>query len=227
MTGRVVVSAPRSGINWLRFWIEDSYGLSTGGEGVARGATGQVPCIARSHDPLGLRPVRFWRRETRSRAWTRLDPAAAAGGRVLLILRNPLEVFVRAAGGSRSKFLCYASCIRFLTEARGAQRLVVHYEDLIAKPETMAQALAFLALEPAPGFTAPDVAQIAAGWADAGRRSRENYSSRHSSGTKTAWNPLDFTFHSRALSAAKAQRVWADLDAALDAEGRALLDRYR
>ena len=51
---------------------------------------------------------------------------------------------------------------------------------------TMAQALAFLALEPAPGFTAPDVAQIAAGWADAGRRSRENYSSRHSSGTKTA-----------------------------------------
>lgn len=222
---RFVVSAPRSGLNWLRYWIEEGHGCAVGETAAFAAAQGQAPCLLRSHDPLGLRPARFWRR--RSGAWTRIDPAETEGGRLLLLLRHPLEVFVRGAGQNMRRFRCYDSCLRFYTAAQGAERLCLRYEDLISRPETMAAALEFLQLVPRAGIVAPTLPDIAAGWEAAGQRSRANYAERHSSGSRTARNPFDFSFHRRQLGARRAAQVWAHLDAVLDDEALALLAPWR
>lgn len=224
---RFVVSAPRSGLNWLRFWIEDGYGLSTGEKVACAAARGQPMCVVRSHDPLGLRPARFWRRGQRSGAWARIDPAETEGGRVLLLVRHPLEVFVRGAGQSLRRFRSYESCLQFYTAAQGATRMYLRYEDLISCPETMATALEFLQLEPRAGLVAPSAQDIADRWQEAGRLSRETYAQRHSSGSRTAGNPFDFSFHRRRLDPSRAARVWAHLDAVLDDEALALLAPWR
>lgn len=224
---RFVISAPRSGLNWLRYWIEDRYGLATGEQAACAAVSGQPMCLVRSHDPLGLRPARFWRRGQRSGAWARIDPAETEGARVLLLLRHPLEVFVRGAGQSLRRFRSYDSCLQFYSGAQGATRMCLRYEDLISRPETMAAALEFLQLVPRAGLMAPSAQDIADQWQEAGRLSRENYAQRHSSGSRTARNPFDFSFHRRQLSPQRAAMVWAHLDAVLDDEARGLLAPWR
>ena len=202
---RIVVSAPRSGRNWLKFWVE------------ATGGTGFVA----SHDPLKIRPRRWWREWRASPAWQAIDPAATGGDRVVLILRDPAEVLVRACGGNLRKFLSYDSCLRFYSQACGP-RLAVHYEDLVADPAAMHRVLTFLEVP-----RLPALAQIADDWAEAGRISRERYGARHSSGALTRLNPLDFTFHQRALTDSGRAALWRHLDDTLAPDETALIARYR
>lgn len=202
---RIVVSAPRSGRNWLRFWIE------------ATGATGFLA----SHDPMKIRPRRWWRERRDSPAWQAIDPETTAGDRVVLILRDPAEIFVRACGRDLRKFLTYASCFRFHSAAVGP-KIAVHYEDLVADPAAMHAVLTFLEV---PRLPSSD--DMARDWADAGRRSRALYGERHSSGALTRLNPLDFTFHQRSLTDAARATLWAHLDAVLTPDEAALLARYR
>lgn len=224
---RFVVSAPRSGLNWFRFWIEDGYGLRTAEHGAVVGKPVHgAPCFRRSHDPLRMKPTRFWRAGRNRPAWEVIDPAETAGGKVVLILRHPLEICVRAARGSLRRFRVYESCIRFWSEAAG-EKYVAYYEDLTARPEAMAELLAFFDLTPAPGHEAPDLEAIRAGWVSAAARSRANYNARHSQGAKTAARPLDFLFHQRRLSARAAGKVWQHLESVLRPEELALLARYR
>lgn len=202
---RIVVSAPRSGRNWLRFWIE------------ATGASGFVA----THDPMKIRPRRWWRVWRDSPSWRGIDPAGTAGDRTVLILRDPAEVFVRACGRDLRKFLTYASCLRFHSAAVGP-KLAVHYEDLVSDPAAMHGVLAFLEV---PDLPAPEA--MARDWKDAGRRSRDLYGERHSSGALTRRNPTDFTFHQRALTDAGHAALWRHLDDTLTPDELGLLARYR
>lgn len=202
---RIVVSAPRSGRNWLRYWIEEAGGTD----------------LVASHDPMKIRPRRWWRERRDSPAWRAIDPADTAGDRVVLILRDPAEVLVRACRRDMRKFLTYASCLRFYSAAVGP-KCAVHYEDLVADPAAMHGVLAFLDVQ-----RLPSPADMARDWAEAGRRSRDLYGERHSSGALTRLNPTDFTHHQRVLTDADRAALWRHLDDALSPDELALLDRYR
>ena len=225
VTERYVVSAPRSGLNWLRYCVERFYGLPTPGKDalIAKPAQASLAFI-RSHDPLGRT-----KGKTGSVAWSPIDPAAVAGARVLLIVRDPLEIFVRMARGKLRLFRIYADNLRFFVLADTPSKLCVHYEDIVGDPRAMWQALAFLDLAPAPGVRPPDMATLAGEWDEASRASRALYdvNQKRGGGSVTGGTPADFGFHQRRLSRWQKLTVWNWIDRNLGPDEKALIERYR
>lgn len=152
-----------------------------------------------------------------------------AGNKVLLILRDPLELYVRMADCKRGKFLSFVSNIKFYDQAVGAERMVVHYEDLVADPATMCATMAFFELSPADGLPVPTEALVRDRWEALGTASRQNYDQKQggSGGAQTKDNPTDFAHHQRSLSEAEKREVWAFLSLRLTASEMALLKRYQ
>ncbi|EEW25659.1 hypothetical protein [Rhodobacter ferrooxidans] len=225
MMRKFVVSAPRSGLNWLRFCVEDLTGIKTPGiDLLIAGAPGGEVAFRRSHDALS------WSRSKKPIGpWETIDPADTAGDKVLLLLRDPLEIFVRMAHGSFRRFRCYPANIRFYASAVSTDKRLCYYEDQVADPAVMVANLEFLDITPAPGRPRPDLAMVSARWAEMGRASRGLYSRNQSGsgGAQTAANPKDFGFHQRKLTEAQKRRVWRFLDQRLTPAELALLDRYR
>lgn len=223
---RYVVSAQRSGLNWLRFCLESFYGRRTPGQtSLIPAAEQPEAAFVRSHDALNLTSRS---RKKSGGAWTRLDPAAMQGAKVLLLVRDPLETFVRMAERRYPRYLSYISNIRFWCEATGAERHLAHYEDLVADPAAMAAAMAFLDIPPAPGFAAPTVDEVRARWDALGRASRANYDAKQTGtgGAQTRDRPTDFAFHQRALDADERAAVWRFLQLRMRPEELRLLERY-
>jgi len=220
-----IVSAPRSGLNWTRYCIEHFYGLPTPGKAlIVANADPAQHAFQRSHDALLAGA-----RKTEGPAYRRLDPAAMAGERLALILRDPLETFVRASRKSYTHFAGYAGNIRFFDAATAADKLVVHYEDLVADPGAMWRLMAFFDLAPQGARELPTETDIAAEWEAVGKASRSAYQRRQfwSGGAKTRKNPTDFEFHQRSLPDAEKAEVWRWLEAELSAANLAHIARYR
>lgn len=225
MMRKFVVSAPRSGMNWLRFCVEDLTGIKTPGlDLLIAGEGGGEVAFRRSHDALS------WSRSRKPIGpWETIDPMDTAGDKVLLLLRDPLEIFVRMAHGSFRRFRCYPANIRFFAAAVSADKRLCYYEDQVADPAVMFGNLEFLDIAPAAGRSRPDLATVKARWAEMGRASRGLYSRNQSrsGGAQTAANPRDFSFHQRKLTEAQKRRVWRFLELRLTPSEMALLARYR
>ena len=159
--------------------------------------------------------------------YRRIDPEQTAGGLVLLILRDPLETFVRMAERKFSAFAAYPSNIRFFTEAVAARKAIYYYEDLIVDPSKMAEAMAFLDITPAPGRPIPTLASITNEWELLAERSRASYNDATGGGAMTKSRPHDFKFHQRSLWWWQKSRVWHYLERSLSSEEMRHLDRYR
>jgi len=220
-----VISAPRSGMNWLRFCTEEFYGRRTPGKtSLIDRADDPGEAFLRSHDALNW--TRWPRRRTEG-LWRYVDPEATAGDRVALILRDPLETFVRAAGKRFWDFRFYTGNIRFYSRAAG-EKAVFYYEDLVADPGAMADLLEFLQITPAPGRVAPTRQEIAARWAELGAKSRAMYDTKQAvgGGSQTRHRPTDFRFHQKTLAEWEKDRVWRFLRHRLSEQELHLLDRY-
>lgn len=220
-----VVSAPRSGLNWMRYCVEHFFGLPTPGKKLVVPNDDETRhAFVRTHDAL------FARHDvTEGRAYRKLDPDRMAGHRVLLILRDPLETFVRSSRKSFDHFALYSGNIRFFVASAAANRRVVYYEDIVADPAAMFEALSFLSLSPSGGQPAPTLAQVAEEWQAVSAASRRSYQRKQfwGGGAKTRKAPLDFEFHQRMLSEAEKSAVWASLSAGLSPDEQALIARYR
>ena len=151
------------------------------------------------------------------------------GHRVLLILRDPLETFVRMARRKYKLFVSFTGNIQFYHRAATPDKMVAYYDEIVASPEKMAEVLDFLQLEPAAGKNRPSSGDLSAAWEEAGEASRALYSRNqwHSRGAMTRKNPLDFKFHQRKLRDAKKAEVWRHLDEVLAPEELALVERFR
>jgi hypothetical protein len=175
----------------------------------------------RSHDPL-------WAGVKRNKnQYRRIDPAQTAEGVVLLILRDPLETFVRMAERKFSAFATYPSNIRFFTKAAAIRKAIYYYEDLVADPSTMAEAMAFLDVAPAPGRPSPTLASINEEWELLAERSRASYDDATGGGATTKGRPHDFKFHQQSMWWWQKSRVWRYLERNLSPDEMRHLDRYR
>jgi len=248
-----VISAPRSGLNWTRFCVEYFYGLRTPGKPLLLDDEAGAPVFLRTHDALLLTKRRSRKeilaklkatlrlssnaaeqgaRTTRpagSGAYKLLNPAEMEGHKVLLILRDPLETFVRMARKSYPRFVSYTGNIQFFQRAETDDKMVVYYDEIVGQPEKMFQALEFLGLEPAGDRSPPTLEEIHAKWSEAGQASRALYGRNqwHSGGARTKRTPLDFKFHQRKLSEAQKLAVWRHLDDVLSEPELALIERFR
>ncbi len=215
-----VVSAPRSGLNWLRFCLEHYLGVKTPGKDVLVAAdSGLEPVFRRTHNARkGARPDKG----------TPLLAVTQPDDKVLILLRDPLETFVRAASGSYREFRGFIENIRYFVNCRAEHKLAAYYEEMTASPAAMLQTIDFLGVAPLAGRSVPGVEQLAAEWANLGALSRGSYSVRqaHGGGAMTRERPTDFRFHQQKLSEAEKQRVWRHLKRMLTPDELALLARY-
>lgn len=221
---RYIISAPRSGLNWLRFLIEKLFGISTPGKKVLLGTQKQNNIeFVRSHDPL-----RVSKRKTDALAWTRIRHEETAHGIVLLIVRDPLEVFVRMAKKKPKAFKLYSGNIHFFQKAVAEKKMCVYYEDLISSPETMAEALAFLELVPADGFNSLKIGALTENWDTLNDESRGLYDKNQArgGGSQTRLVADKFTHHQKQLTKTQKLKVWRLLENELDHDGLKLLERY-
>lgn len=175
------------------------------------------PAFLRSHDAQGTRLSQ------RSNAW-RPVPSSAANGPVLLILRDPLESYVRMAKSEIPRMNLYAGNLNHFDQHKGP-KAVAHYEEITTDPAAMLAAITHLDL---PG-KAPTLEQMTAEWAELSHQSRTSYNSHHTrgGGAKTANDPQNFTFHQQNLTAEQKAAVWQYLDQHLTPQALTPIDRYR
>ncbi|MDE0588548.1 hypothetical protein OU789_01255 [Halocynthiibacter sp. C4] len=224
---RYVVSSQRSGFNWLRFCIETFYGKRTPGQ---KSVLSKEECpelaFRRSHDALNLSPRS---RRGKTSSWAKFDPEKMDNAKVLLIVRDPLESFVRMAEFHYPKYASYVSNIKFYEQAKKADRKIAYYEDIVASPAAMYEAMEFLEIKPAAGYAQPTAQDVENRWDELGQLSRSNYDAKQSGtgGAHTKDNPTDFRYHQRKLNPKEAARVWRYLNSRLTEAEMELLARYR
>jgi hypothetical protein len=216
---RYVISAPRSGLNWLRYCVEHFWGLRTPGVTSLIDRRDQPqPAFLRSHDAEG-------RLGAFAAATHRPVPACVKNGTLLLILRDPLESYVRMAGRNMAAMAGYIGNLSYFARHEGPKQ-VAYYEDITTDPAAMRAAILHLGL---PRDTAPSVTDMAAEWDALAQASRAAYAvnQKRGGGPQTAHDPHNFTFHQQNLSADEKARVWAHLDEMLPQGARAPIAHYR
>lgn len=215
-----VVSAPRSGLNWLRFCMEHYLGVKTPGKDVLiKADAGLEPVFRRTHNARkGAKPDKT----------KPLLQQTTPDDKVLILLRDPLESFVRAAEKSYREYRGFIENIRYFTDCTARQKHAAYYEEMTASPAAMLETIRFLDVAPPAGRSLPSVEQLAADWARLGDMSRGSYSVRqaHGGGSMTRERPTDFTFHQQKLTEAEKRQVWRHLRRELDDAQLKLLARY-
>lgn len=224
---RCIVSAPRSGLNWTRFCIEYFLGRRTPGKPLLIDETdGGDPAFTRSHDALLLTPGK----DGTGDAYRYIDPAGTAADRIVLLLRDPLEIFVRSSKRRYTRFdSTYIGNLRFFSRAVSPLKQVSYYDELVSDPASMLELITFLQIAPAPGCASPTLEDIRRDWDRVGAASRSLYDRNQKSGggAQTRHDPLNFRYHQSSLSASAKARLWNHLDAALSPGELRLVERFR
>lgn len=223
---RFVVSAPRSGLNWVRFCVEKFCGLNTPGKNtlVEQDAPPENAFI-RSHNPFRYK-YKYWKRG--QIAWTYIPPRSTVGGRTVLIIRDPLEAFVRMADGNMKKFRPYIAVIKFYSKVQPQDRAVFYYEDITKDPEAMFNLISFLNFDVRDDRDPLTLEFLKNGWEEASAESRKDYNKVHAEagGAHTINNPTNFDFHKSKLSDDQRNWIWRALKRRLTVDEFALLERY-
>jgi len=215
-----VVSAPRSGLNWLRFCVEHYLGVRTPGPMVL------IPqddssrlAFARSHNA---------KTGSNSSRGTPLGDLTGPDDKILLLVRDPLETFVRSAESNFKFFNKFIQNIHYFCGAQCNNKYLSYYEDHTGSPSAMFAVLQFLDIKPADGYEQPSLERLQADWKDLVKASISGYDKQqsHSGGSITKNSLADHKFHQRVLTEKKKLQVWRFLERRLSAEEMTILARY-
>jgi len=192
----VIVSFPRSGLNWVRYCAEWFSRQRT--PGIKRPIskellTNNKLLFCRTHDVARRGPME----SNFAQFYIFEEPVF---DKMILLVRNYKEVYVRAARCQMDNMRPYFDDLKAYDEFP-PEKLLVYYEDLISDFSYMEQILTFLGVKY--DLTNFDLTEHE-------DRSRLTYSSGRKSlkECKTAKDPLDFTFHSRNIS--QEERTYLD-----------------
>jgi hypothetical protein len=180
MPDTIIISYPRSGLNWIRYCIEFFSGQPTPGLPVL--ITEGSPIVCRTHDVRSQNPDDMAR-----------TPFYDATGqpkfsRAVLLLRNYRECFVREANCQLPRMEAYGANIAAFDVFPGDKHLL-YYEDLIGNFDQMRMLLDFLRI---------DTRDKPFDLAHHRFVSTYMYHARHTAHTRT--QPENFTFHSSRLN---------------------------
>lgn len=138
----IIVSFPRSGLNWIRYCTELLTGLPTPGPKVLVGGGKDQPfAFNRTHCVTGV----VWANPG-NYAWDSVfdEKGNCKYKKVILLLRNFYENFAGRDGGEDiSRMVIYATNIQFYHAFPG-EKMMVYYEELIKGPKHMVRILDFL-----------------------------------------------------------------------------------
>lgn len=221
----VVISTPRSGLNFVRVCIEVVAGARTPGRTLLIEPEPRKPtAFGRTHDVAGLRG-------RAGGAWRAFDDKRMRGRTAALLIRDPLELYARqlkVAGNKSTPMLkLYASNINHFCALTEGRRAIFYYEDYVKRPDVMASLITFLGIKGGDGE--PISAEtFAAEWERLQATGRELYdrNQRAAGGSMSKVDPENLKFHQDTLDPEDVAKVCDFLRTSLTAEGKAVLARY-
>lgn len=205
----ILVSAERSGCNLVRHCVEMMAGQRT---------PGRVHLI-------GSGPLLFHR--THRALWNEAPMLARAPvmdaigqplyHKLILLLRDPVETFVRAFDSVMEDMSRYCDNIAVFHDFPGP-KLLIAYDDLVATDAAMAQIFDFLGI---------GTSFSPAGMTAARESSVEWYNKNQPTGSQTGGRPDRLRFHQSSLTQAEKAAVWDFIGTRLGSEHMPYLARWK
>ncbi|MCP4308441.1 MAG: hypothetical protein GY788_26880 [bacterium] len=222
---RVVISAPRCGLNWLRICVEFFCMIRTHGKPLL------IPKV--EHDE-----VAFWRthdatgvRQKTDKSWGQPITVEEARGRtVVLLIRDPRELFGRAinSGKSEEKGLVlmqsFVGNLNVFGGIGGSRAKQFYYDDYVTSPNSMVEILEHLGLTDRTNKPVQR-RKVNKFWQPLGALSRKLYTVNHPSGSMTKKDPTNMKAHQSVLRPEHVDQL-RRLFQELTPEARTLLSRY-
>ena len=221
-----MISSQRSGLNFLRVCIESLTGQRTPGKTLLIEAGPDNPAIFfRTHDAAQIS-------QNNAAVWRGIDAQTAQGRKIVLLIRNPFEIFGRELKNSdRSKAVwaleVYASNLNHFCTLENCTKSHFYYEDFTADPQHMIKLIEFMDIDNADGQRVTrDI--LMREWDRVQEIGRNLYDiNQKKQGGCMSRNARDkMSFHQSILSKSDNQTVIRFLDETVSAAGKTILDRY-
>ena len=222
---RIVISAPRSGLNWLRICVEFFCMVRTPGKPILIPKSSAREAFWRTHDATGVLGKTH-------RSWAQtITPEQARGRRTILLIRDPKELMGRMVVGGDSEekrelmMKAFVGNLNVFAGIGGDKARAFYYDDYITSPDVMHEMIQHLDLKGRKGgpLRRPRVKRF---WKHLGGLSRELYATNHASGSMTKKNPTNMSAHQSALTGEHVGLLESTL-AELTPAARQLLTRYK
>ncbi|MDB3929967.1 hypothetical protein N9413_12395 [Paracoccaceae bacterium] len=220
-----VMSAQRSGLNWMRTCAETFSGRATPGMRLIhpQPLLDLSPLFLRTHDPSGFKE------KSNKAAWRRIGSRAARTGKIAFLIRDPLELFGRAVqlDAEASPPELFFVNLAFFDGLATRDKAAFYYEDFVKEPAAMAELLAFLDIRMVDGSPI-EVDILSEHWDELAGQGRSLYDKNQAGagGSMTRSNPHDFTHHQRRLSSAQLSELNKMSERILDQSARLWISRY-
>lgn len=222
----IVISSQRSGLNFLRVCIESLTGQRTPGKPLLVEKSPDKPTVfLRTHDAANISGKG-------DGAWLEVDPELARGRKIVLLIRNPFEIFARELkiadqDAAWLKLELYVSNLNHFCLLGDCEKHHSHYEDFTVDPRHMTDLIRFMKIKTADGrHVEPETA--AREWANLQETGRNLYDqNQKSAGGSMSRNAEDkMKFHQSILSDGDKEAVIRFLDEKASPAGKAILARY-
>lgn len=139
----IVISSQRSGLNFLRVCIESLTGRRTPGKPLLVQASPEAPtAFVRTHDAANITGKE-------GGSWRKIDPQLARGKKVVILIRDPFEIFGRElkiadSSAAWQKLELYVSNLNHFCALGDCTKGHFFYEDFVADPKHMTDLLRFM-----------------------------------------------------------------------------------
>lgn len=220
----IIISCPRSGLNWVRYCVEKLIARPTPGLTVlVDNKDASSWAFLRTHDAknIGIRKE--------SHAWDYVPPQAFRERKVILLLRDPREIVARIMTIKRSfnQIPLLYSNINYFFENGGCNNNIFYYEEFTRSSIEMKKLLINI------GLISDDRSDefgkiLDSDWADMQRDARRIYSinQKKGGGSITINDPDNMKFHQERVNPEVLHRYWENILSQLSPASLAAMARY-
>lgn len=222
----IVISSQRSGLNFLRVCIESLTGRRTPGKTLLlEGSPDNPTAFIRTHDAANIS-------KKGEGSWKEIDPALARGRKIVILIRNPFEIFARELkiadqAAAWFKLELYASNLNHFCSLGDCTKSHFYYEDFSVAPKHMTDLIHFMNIKASDGSRV-DLETVEKEWTKLQETGRDLYDmNQRKAGGSMSRNAEDkLSFHQAILSDEDKVKVIKFLEAKVSDPAKAILARY-
>ncbi|MEO7100943.1 MAG: hypothetical protein ABI162_16420 [Luteolibacter sp.] len=222
----IVISSQRSGLNFLRVCIESLTGQRTPGKALLVEESPEKPTVfIRTHDAANFSGKG-------EGAWKEVDPDLARGRKIVILIRNPYEIFgreLKKADQAAAWFQLelYASNLNRFCSLEDCTKSYFYYEDFSVGAMHMTDLIHFMDITASDGRPV-DLETVEKEWIKLQETGRDLYDvNQKRAGGSMSRNAEDkLSFHQAILSEKDKALVVEFLEAKVSESGKAILARY-